>query len=89
MPLFPVAAVGSMPFFLVGGWCWRAAPVQRFSSDVLRFIDGRSIDDLVKLTSVKPYTPALRAIVDFDSLSFSDHQIHATDWTFHLASFLS
>jgi hypothetical protein len=43
-----------------------------------------AFDDLVKLSPIKPDTPAFRAIIDFHSLTIRHDKIDGrTDWAFH------
>jgi hypothetical protein len=44
---------------------------------------GTSLDDLVEFPAVEPDTPALRAIINLDTLSFAHHERDPTDRTRH------
>jgi hypothetical protein len=44
------------------------------------------LDDLVEFAPVQPHSPALRAVVDFDPLTLSHHQISTIDGALHDAA---
>lgn len=47
---------------------------------------GASLDDLVEFSSIEPNTPALGAIVNFNTLSLTHHEGDTTDGTWHTGS---
>ena len=49
----------------------------------LDFVARTSLDDFVEFSTVEPDAAALRAVVDFDSLAFRDHEGYAASWTVH------
>ena len=51
-------------------------------------IIARGLDELIELTAIEPYTPALRAIIDLDALSFSKLQFNAAMRAIHSFSFV-
>jgi hypothetical protein len=55
---------------------WVAFPTRRTRT-------RRPLDDLVQLATVEPDSSALRAIVDFDSLSVGHFEFGIINWAFH------
>lgn len=55
---------------------------------VVTFFSARRLagplDDLVEFAPVEPYAPALWAVIYFDTLPLSKHQVDITCWTFHV-----
>ncbi|OWU74111.1 hypothetical protein ATO5_15305 [Loktanella sp. 22II-4b] len=49
----------------------------------LRSRRPRSLDDLVEFTAIQPDTPALRAIVDFDTAALGNYQCFTVYGTLH------
>jgi hypothetical protein len=44
---------------------------------------GSAVNDLIELTSVQPYAPALWTVVNFNSASFGNEEGGVIVWTFH------
>jgi hypothetical protein len=78
---------------------WHGVPVYRFVAPrrwltvfgrpLRRFPAGglgqgmTAVNDFVELPTIEPNPPALRTIVDFDSLAFRDAEFHLTNGTIH------
>jgi hypothetical protein len=48
-----------------------------------RSIVACSLDDFVQLTTVKPYTPAIWAVINLNSLAICHNEGRGAAWTFH------
>lgn len=54
---------------------------------VAGLLGQRALDDLVDFATIQPYPPALRAIIDFNPLALTHHELsRLADWTKHTAS---
>jgi hypothetical protein len=50
-------------------------------------LDSGTLEDLIQFATIKPYPPALEAVVNFNSMPLGHDQNHAAYWAQHSFAF--